>query len=117
MQVCESSFFSLINTHEAVFNHLGCNVTHTLQEKYLFPLDCYTILCNIRYADYAPAIAVATDRPIEHGQCVITDIRRLLGCPGQSSHSLFCYLIFFFLKDIRKILEGYVHAELLFLVK
>ncbi|XP_019858888.1 PREDICTED: alpha-1,6-mannosylglycoprotein 6-beta-N-acetylglucosaminyltransferase B-like [Amphimedon queenslandica] len=69
--VCESSFFSLINTHEAVFNHLGCNVTHTLEEK---------------YADYAPAIAVSADKPIEPGHCVIIDIRRLLGCPGYSKN-------------------------------
>ena len=32
-KVCESSFFSLINTHEAVVNHLGCTVVHTLQEE------------------------------------------------------------------------------------
>lgn len=35
-----------------------------------------------RYVDYAPAIAVATDKSIESGHCVITDIKRLLGCPG-----------------------------------
>ena len=32
-KVCESSFFSLINTHEAVVNHLDCTVVHTLQEE------------------------------------------------------------------------------------
>ena len=44
----------------------------------------FKFVIHTRYADYAPALAVVNDDNllVKSGQCIITDLHNLLGCPG-----------------------------------
>jgi hypothetical protein len=71
--ICEPSFFEYLNNQSVVMNYFNCLATHELTETYI---------------DYAPAIAVKNDTKLSiiSNECIISNIKGLMGCAGHSEH-------------------------------